>query len=154
MCSSDLKRPDYLPFLYTDIEINIASQNYQSALATIERQLKFNRKSYPLRMLKADALWKAHNYEKSAVVLTGLTKTRPEDPMIWYKLAEVRGLAGDISGVHQARAEYFVLIGALGSAKKQLEYAAKLLAADFKKLSVIKKRLSDIAIMERKLAKF
>ena len=147
------KRPDYLPFLYADIEINIAAKNYQSALDTIERQLKFNSKNYPLRVLKADALWKAHNYEKSAEVLTSLTKTRPEDHMIWYMLAEVRGLAGDISGVHRARAEYFVLIGAISNARKQLEYAAKLLAADFKKLSIVKKRLADIAIMEKSLGR-
>ena len=148
-----VERPNYLPFLYADIEINIASKNYQSALTVIERHLKFNRKSYPLRALKADALWKSHNYEKSAEILTSLTKTRPEDHMIWYKLAEVRGLAGDISGVHRARAEYFVLIGALSNAKNQLQYAAKLLAGDFKTLSVVKKRISDIAIMEQKMGR-
>ena len=72
---------------------------------------------YPLRMLQADALWKSHQYQSSALVLTNLSKDRPDDPSIWYQLAEVRGLAGNISGVHRARAEYFILIGALENAK-------------------------------------
>ena len=49
----------------------------------------------------------------------------PQDPMIWYRLAEVRGLAGNISGLHQARAEYFILIGVFDKAREQLRLAAK-----------------------------
>ena len=63
---------------------------------------------------------------------------------ILYKLAEVRGLAGDISGVHEARAEYFILVGALDRARRQLGLAAKLVEADFKRHSVVKQRLRDI----------
>jgi len=144
---------NYLPFLYTDIEVDIAAQQYKSALATIDRQLKFNPNHYPLRVLQAEALWGAHSYDQAAEVLTQLCRHRPEDPMIWYKLAEVRGLAGDISGVHEARAEYFILIGALGEAKRQLEFAAKLVAADFKRLSVVKQRLLDLAVMLHQLEK-
>lgn len=73
--------------------------------------------------------------------------------MIWYRLAEVRGLAGNISGVHQARAEYFILVGAFDRARDQLSLAVKLVAADFKRSAIIRQRLKDIAAMEDRLEK-
>jgi predicted Zn-dependent protease len=71
--------------------------------------------------------------------------------MVWYQLAEVRGLAGNISGVHQARAEYFILVGAFDRARKQLSLAIKLVAADFKRSAIIRQRLVDIADMEERI---
>jgi len=143
--------PNYLPFIYADIEIDIASQQYQQALTKIERQLAFNQNNYPLQRLQAEALWRIHNYEKASQVLTALSRSRPEDPSIWYHLAEVRGLAGNISGVHEARAEYFILVGALDRARKQLGFALKLVAADFKRRSIIEERLLNIEAMQKSL---
>ena len=71
--------------------------------------------------------------------------------MVWYQLAEVRGLAGNISGVHQARAEYFILVGAFDRARKQLGLAIKLVVADFKRSAIIRQRLVDIANMEERI---
>jgi predicted Zn-dependent protease len=137
--------------VYSDIENDLLAKNYKSALNKLDYQLKLNRKNYPLQSLLAETLWQSKQYKESARVLSKLSNQRKEDPAIWYKLAEVRGLAGDISGVHKARAEYFILIGAFERAKKQLTLAAKLLAYDFKQLSVIKQRVIDIEQMEKTL---
>ena len=136
-------------FIYTDIENDIAAKNYKSAYAKLDYQLKLNQKNYPLQTLLAETLWQDNRYKASAEVLTRLSNQRKEDPAIWYKLAEVRGLAGDISGVHKARAEYFILVGAFESAKKQLNYAAKLLAYDFKQSSIIEQRIVEVEQMEK-----
>jgi len=144
-------KPFYGPYIYTDIEIEIAAQHYKSALKKLNDQLTLNQNNYPLKILQADALWKTHQYDAAANILTKLSRQRPEDPMIWYQLAEVRGLAGNISGVHTARAEYFILVGALDNAKRQLGFATKLLAADFKRLSVVRQRLAEIDKMEKNL---
>jgi predicted Zn-dependent protease len=138
-------------FTYTDIENDIAAQEYNLALSKLEYQLKLNGKNYPLQVLLAETLWQNKQYSASAKVLTQLSNQRKEDPAIWYKLAEVRGLAGDISGVHRARAEYFILVGAFERAKQQLNLAAKLLAYDFKQVSIIKQRLIEIEQMEKTL---
>lgn len=138
-------------FIYTDIENDIASQEYKIALSKLEYQLKLNAKNYPLQVLLSETLWQNKQYKDSAKVLTQLSNQRKEDPAIWYRLAEVRGLAGDISGVHKARAEYFILVGAFERAKQQLNLAAKLLAYDFKQLSIIKQRVIDIEQMEKTL---
>ena len=137
--------------VYSDIENDLLAKNYKSALNKLDYQLKLNRKNYPLQSLLAETLWQSKQYKESARVLSKLSNQRKEDPAIWYKLAEVRGLAGDISGVHKARAEYFILIGAFERAKKQLTLAAKLLAYDFKQLSIIKQRVIDIEQMEKTL---
>jgi predicted Zn-dependent protease len=136
---------------YTDIENDIAAQEYNTALSKLEYQLKFNGKNYPLQVLLAETLWQSKQYSASAKVLTQLSHQRKEDPAIWYKLAEMRGLAGDISGVHRARAEYFILVGAFERAKKQLNLATKILAYDFNQVSIIKQRLIEIEQMEKTL---
>lgn len=146
-------KPQYTPYIHFDIEVDIAAERYAAALKKLEHQLKLNQHSYPLIALKANALWKSHQYEASEKALNFLSKQRPEDPFIWYKLAEVRGLAGNISGVHIARAEYFILIGALENARRQLKFAEKLLKSDFKGLSIVQQRLLDIDKMEQSLSK-
>ena len=140
-------------YIHADIENDMVAKNFKSALSKLDYQLKFNAKNYPLQSLLAETLWQNKQYQASADVLTQLSNQRKEDPAIWYKLAEVRGLAGDISGVHKARAEYFILVGAFERAKQQLNLASKLLAYDFKQLSIIKQRIIDIEQMEKNLRK-
>ena len=140
-------------YIYADIENDMVAKNFKSALSKLDYQLKLNTKNYPLQSLLAETLWQNKQYRASAKVLTQLSNQRKEDPAIWYKLAEVRGLAGDISGVHKARAEYFILVGAFERAKQQLNLASKLLAYDFKQLSIIKQRIIDIEQMEKNLRK-
>jgi predicted Zn-dependent protease len=145
--------PFLLTFRHTDIELDIARRDYPAALDKLNQLLARNPNNYPLTRLKSEALWQAHRYEDAGEVLTALSRIRPEDPMVWYQLAEVRGLAGNISGVHQARAEYFILVGAFGKARDQLSLAVKLVALDFKRSAIIRQRLKDIAAMEDRLEK-
>ena len=145
--------PFLLTFRHTDIELDIARRDYAAALDKLNQLLARNPNNYPLTRLKSEALWQAHRYEDAGEVLTALSRMRPEDPMVWYQLAEVRGLAGNISGVHQARAEYFILVGAFGKARDQLSLAVKLVALDFKRSAIIRQRLKDIAAMEDRLEK-
>jgi predicted Zn-dependent protease len=147
------KEAVYDPYIYTDIEIDIAAGNYKQALKTLDYQLGLKPNNYPLKILYADALWKSHQYQQSARVLTLLSRQRQQDPSIWYQLAEVRGLAGNIAGVHRARAEYFILIGALENAQRQLKFAEKLLQKDVKQLAIVKQRLLEIIEMEKELKK-
>jgi predicted Zn-dependent protease len=143
--------PYQLAFQYTDIELDIAQEDYKGALSKLRNLINKNPGNYPLLSLKAETLWLDHQYERSSDVLTVLSRQRKEDPMIWYRLAEVRGLAGNISGVHEARAEYFILVGAFKLAREQLSLALKLVLADFKRSSVIRQRLRDVVNMEERM---
>ena len=144
------EEPRQIAYQYTDIEIDLAQENYATALSKLNGLLALTPNNYPLMALESEILWQDHQYEKSATVLTLLTRDRPEDPMLWYRLAEVRGLAGNISGVHEARAEYFILVGAFDLAREQLGLATKLVAADFKRSAIVSQRLRDVVSMEEK----
>ncbi|MEL7045432.1 MAG: M48 family peptidase, partial [Pseudomonadota bacterium] len=54
---------------------------------------------------------------------------------------------GNIVGLHQARAEYFILNGVLDQAEKQLRYALDLVKADYTTGAKISQRLRDVADM-------
>jgi predicted Zn-dependent protease len=87
-------------------------------------------------------------------VLEDQSRLRPNDPGLWYLLAEVQGLSGDIVGLHQSRAEYFILNGILDKAEKQLTYALKLSRPDYLTTAKIRQRLRDIARMREQMDNF
>ena len=63
---------------------------------------------------------------EAEAALDQLLKQRGNDPDVWYQVAEVRGLTRNIIGLHQARAEYFALVGDYRQAIQQLDFAQKL----------------------------
>jgi predicted Zn-dependent protease len=147
------KDPNNLSYHYSAIEIQIAEKKYALALSNVNQLLTLNPNNYPLMVLKSEALWQDHQYDSADTVLTALSRMRAQDPMIWYQLAEVRGLAGNISGLHQARAEYFILVGVFDKAREQLTLAANLVKGDFKQSAIIRQRLRDLAEMEDRAEK-
>jgi predicted Zn-dependent protease len=70
------------------------------------------------------------------------SKRRPNSPAVWYELAEAKGLAGDILGVHIARGEYFLLTGILDEAGRQLNYALNIARGDFMETAKLEQRLN------------
>ena len=138
------QRPNSPLIRHTQLELEVASGNFDTAITALERQLRRQPHNYPGQMLLGEAHWLAGNSAMSAAVYENLARQRPEDPAVWYQLAEVRGLAGDIAGVHAARAEYFILIGVFDRAREQIELALSLLSSDFKRSAVLTQRLKDL----------
>lgn len=144
------KDPNHQIYNYTAIELDMADEQYEQALTKLAFLVSRNPGNYPLLSLQAETLWLDHQYEEASLALTELAGSRNQDPMVWYRLAEVRGLAGNISGVHEARAEYFILVGAFGLAREQLGLAQTLVTPDFKRSSIVRQRLRDVIGMEEK----
>lgn len=69
---------------------------------------------------------------------------------MWYLLAEVSGLAGDVFGVHKARAEYFILTGVYDKAILQLRNALKLSKSDYDN-ALLKERLRYVEKLQADL---
>ncbi len=145
--------PQELVFRHTDIELDIQQQKLEDASTKIDDLLTANPNNYPLTLLRSEVSWQAKHYQKASETLKLLSRQRPNDPNIWYRLAEVRGLAGDISGVHLARAEYFVLVGAFRLARKHLALAASLVSTDFKQSAIIRQRLRELVAVEEQVVK-
>jgi len=56
-------------------------------------------------------------------VLEKHSQVKPNDPQLWFQLAEIQGQAGNITKVHQARGEYFITVGDFTRARNQFNLA-------------------------------
>jgi len=117
--------PNRISLVVTQAEILTAQNEPGQALAFLERHLEINPNNHPLTMAYVDALLENRNYQRAAEMMEQHTRNRPEDHHLWYQLAETWGQAGNISKVHQARAEYYRLLGDLGRAREQLQFALR-----------------------------
>ncbi len=143
--------PDRLEYILADAEIDMARNKHSQAVSKLSRQLELKPGNHPLTMAYATALMKDGQSHIAEEVLRRQSKRTPNDPSLWYLLAEVQGLSGNIAGLHQSRAEYFILNGALDQARKQLNYALKLTRGDFVTSAILSQRLRDVAEMQEKL---
>src|SRR3546814_15246062 len=75
---------------------------------------------------------------------TTLFRSRPDDPDVWYMVAGTRGLSGNIIGLHQARAEYFALVGDYRQAIQQLDFAKRRAGSNFPLSSRIDARQREL----------
>ena len=145
--------PERLTYQLAAIAIDRADGNYPAAQQRIATLLPNYGNNYPLQVELSETLLAETRYGESELILEKLSRQRPTDPDIWYQLAETSGLAGDIPGVHVARAEYFILTGIYDKARQQLGYAQKLVARDFKQSATIRQRLRDLNELESKSRK-
>ena len=120
------KAPNRISYVATQAEILIRQNEEGQAVSFLRRHLKINPGNHALTMTLAEALIESRDYDQAARVLDAHTQLRPDDHHIWYQLAEVQGQAGNISEVHQARAEYFGLVGDFPAARNQLQYALRI----------------------------
>jgi predicted Zn-dependent protease len=143
--------PDRLEYVIADAEIDMARNKPDQAVKKLEQRLKVSPGNHALTMSYATALMRNQQPHIAEEVLVAQSKRRSSDPGLWYLLAEVQGLSGNIVGLHQSRAEYFILNGALDDAQKQLTYALKLTRNDFLTSAKINQRLEDINKMRQQM---
>jgi predicted Zn-dependent protease len=132
-------------------DILAGQKRYSDAICLLQSQLAIAPNNNPYTVRLAEVLQLDNQFDEADKVLSLQSRQRPNDPNLWYQLAEVRGLAGNILGVHIARAEYFILQAQFERAKMQLRYAYELTANNKIQQGRIKQRLRDIADMEEKL---
>ncbi|MDG2272648.1 MAG: M48 family metalloprotease [Halioglobus sp.] len=146
--------PDRLEYILADADIDMALNKPGQAAKKLARRLSISPGSHPLTMSYARALMKNQQPHIAAEVLVEQSKRWSDDPGLWYLLAEVQGLSGNIAGLHQSRAEYFILNGSLSDARKQLNYALKLTKGDYLVSAKIHQRLADLAKMQEQMEEF
>ncbi len=143
--------PDRLEYIIADAEIDMARNQSHKAVEKLRRRLELSPGNHPLVMTYARALMKDQQAHVAEQVLVEQSKLRPNDPALWYLLAEVQGLSGNIIGLHQSRAEYFILNGVLDEAEKQLNYALKLTRNDYVTAARINQRIRDVIALREQM---
>jgi predicted Zn-dependent protease len=141
--------PDNSAFIMAKSDIDAGNNQPQQALQILKDALKKNPDSYPLNIYYSRLLAKTSDYSNAANVLNNLRQRRPADPYIWYHLAELAGLSGDILTLHKARAEYFILYGDFDSAENQLNNLLKKFSDNETEVAIAKKRLKDIDVLRK-----
>ncbi|MEX2490047.1 MAG: M48 family metalloprotease [Pseudomonadales bacterium] len=136
--------PGKIAFILAKADIHVEAKRYEQALEILKDAVETNPDNYPLTMAYARTLLKADQPKEAEPLLVNLTRKRENDQDIWYLLAETYGLANNIVGVHQARAEYFVLNGNFDQAIKQLGYALPLVEGNFQSSARIRQRIEEI----------
>ncbi|TBU94567.1 M48 family metalloprotease [Stutzerimonas kirkiae] len=118
-------QPDDLLYNLASVELDITANRLPQALERVQRMLQLYPGSYPAQQARIDVLTKQGKTGEAERELDRLAERRPRDPDIWYQVSEMRGLTGNIVGLHQARAEYFALVGDYGQAVEQLDLAKR-----------------------------
>ncbi|HCC61928.1 MAG TPA: peptidase M48 [Pseudomonas sp.] len=119
------KEPDDATYNLAQIELDITANRLAAARARMQTLLGLYPGNYPVRQANIDLLIKETKLQDAEQQLNALVDARPQDPDIWYQVAEIRGLTGNIIGLHQARAEYFALVGDYDQAIEQLDFAKR-----------------------------
>jgi predicted Zn-dependent protease len=133
--------------LYTSVlaELLIEGDRFAEVTTLLNKALTLYPDSYPLSMLLAQARVKEQRYGEAENIYLSMSKLRPTDAQVWFELAETAGLAGNVTQVHLARAEYFYLHGASHRTIQHLEYAKNLIAGSNQQLHAkLLQRIQDI----------
>lgn len=141
------KQPDRVEYIIADAKIKVANGDAELAGKKLEAALELRPSNHALTVTYAEALMQSQQSHIAEEVLIKHSRKRPNDPYVWYLLAEAQGLSGNIVGLHQARAEYFILNGILDQAEKQLRYALELVNNDYTTSAKVNQRLQDISQM-------
>lgn len=143
--------PENPHLIMTQALLEAKAGKAKQGLVRIDQALSINPDSYPLLATRTEILLKQQNYIEARNELLKLSRLRPDDPDIWFELAEVQGLADDIVGLHQSRAEYFFLNGNTDDAIKHLQYAVKMTGDNFSLKSKLQQKLTDMQNYRQKI---
>ena len=146
------KAPNEIVYNLALVDLDITGNRLDVAQQRVDRMLKLYPNNYPLRQMRSDLLIKQGKAKEAEKILDGLLKSRPQDPDVWYEVAEVRGLAGNTIGLHQARAEYFALVGDFEQAIEQLDFAKRRASSNFPLAARIDARQQEL-IEQQKMVK-
>ncbi|MCE5363185.1 M48 family metalloprotease [Pseudomonas anguilliseptica] len=140
--------PNDVSYNLAQIELDMAANRLGDAQSRVIRLLSLYPNSYPVNQAHIDLLMKQSRTQEAERALDDLLKTRGKDPDVWYQVAEVRGLIGNTIGLHQARGEFFALVGDYNQALEQLDFAKRRASNNFQLASRIDARQREL--MEEK----
>ena len=120
------KEPNRISYVVTMAEILTEQNEPNQAIRFLQRHLEINPNNHALTIAYVNALIEARAYIQAAEMMELHSAYRQNDHHLWYQLAETWGQAGNISKVHQARAEYFALMYDFRAAREQLQFALRI----------------------------
>ncbi|MFT6791224.1 MAG: putative Zn-dependent protease [Cellvibrionaceae bacterium] len=145
------RHPEQINLIIAKSDIEAGKNNLDGAIKTIVDALKAEPGNYALQFQLSQLYMLKTQYRLAMNVLDQLKQDRPNDPFIYYHLAELSGLSGDILKLHQSRAEYFILYGNFEQAKNQLKNILKKFPDNQFVVVQARQRLKDIEVLEKEM---
>ena len=130
-------------------EIETELGDTKHAIARLQTSLDQYKDNHPVNIKMAEILMRDGQYDKAEILLDTHSKRRPKDDYVWYLLAEIHGLAGNILQVHIARTEYFMLNGLFDKAENQIRNGLTLAKGDARSTRKLEQRLKEVRRMRR-----
>ena len=143
--------PNNLYYIMSMALLEAETNNAGKGLERLGQALKNNPTNYPLLATRARIFTTQQEHAKARNQLLQLSRMRPEDPDVWYDLAEAQGLADDILGLHQSRAEFFFLTGNIDDAINHLQRARKMAGTNFALRAKLDQKLADMHSYRQKM---
>ncbi len=143
------QHPDHPALIIAQADIDAGNNNTPAALSRIRDALAKKPDNYSLKIHYTRLLSANNEYSNAVNILNELRQQRPQDPFVWYHLAELAGLAGDILTLHKARAEYFILYGDFDSSENQLNNLIKKFGDNTNEVAIAKQRLEDLKVLRK-----
>jgi beta-barrel assembly-enhancing protease len=141
--------PNDVSYNLAQVELDMMSNHLDDAQSRITRLLSLYPSNYPVNQTHIDLLVKQTRIKEAERALDDMLKRRSKDPDVWYQVAEVRGLSGNTIGLHQARGEFFALVGDYKQALEQLDFAKRRASNNFQLASRIDARQRELIEEQR-----
>lgn len=141
--------PNDVTYNLAQVELDMAANRLSDAQSRVTRLLTLYPNNYPVNQAHIDLLMKQVRTQEAERALDEMLKNRSKDPDIWYQVAEVRGLSGNTIGLHQARGEFFALVGDYNQALEQLDFAKRRASNNFQLASRIDARQRELIEEQR-----
>lgn len=145
------KNPSNIAYIVGQAELWTDAGYVDKAKELLRKQLRYNPDNHPLSMAYIETLRRQGEFDQAESLLTEHITSRKTDPQLWYQLAEIRGLKGNIIGLHEARAEYYMLNGAANMATEQLGYGLNLAKNDKIASQRMQQRIREIQLWIEKV---
>ncbi|MCU1716792.1 M48 family metalloprotease [Pseudomonas sp. 5P_3.1_Bac2] len=141
--------PNDITYNLAMISVDMFNNRLDDVQSRVKRMLSLYPSSYSVNQANINLLMKQGRTQQAEQALDQLLKSRPKDPDVWYQMAEVRGLRGNTVGLHQARAEFFALVGDYKQALQQLDFAKRRANNNFQLASRIDARERELREEQR-----
>jgi predicted Zn-dependent protease len=113
------------PWLQLSRVEQLALNQQEAAERLKEELLELYPDDYAIQRARVDWLTNSGRAADAIWTLRGLVRDFPDNPQLWYQLAELYGATADRNGIHRARIEYFLLRGDYDLALRQLDFARR-----------------------------
>lgn len=117
------KRSNEVAYVYSLARALTKARKFQRSQSLLKQHLAKKPNEYSLNIALIENWNQQGEFTTAQQELFKLSNEQPNNPLVWFLLAEVSGKKQDKVQSHQARAEYLILRNQLDKASQQLQYA-------------------------------